>query len=154
VIPERVVLRRIKNFEQRCGWVATKITSQFVHLVQHQYRVAHPHPTYGLEDTPRQCPNIRAPVAAQFRFIVYTSQGKTLETSPQGASNGMPQTGLANARRSHKTQNGTFGCGLELHHRQVFDDAIFDVLETEVILIEDLLCPYQVQLVCRRSSPG
>ena len=73
MIPERVILCRIENFEQRCGWIATEITPQFIHLVQHQYWVTHPHPTYGLQDAPRQCTNIRAPVAAQFRFIVYAA---------------------------------------------------------------------------------
>ena len=53
-----------------------------------------------------------------------------------------------------KTQNGTFGFGFELHHRQMFDDAVLDVLEAKVILIEDLLCPYQVQLVCGRGGQG
>ena len=37
----------------------------------------------------------------------------------------------------------------------MFDDAVLDVLEAKVILIEDLLLrPYQVQLVCGRGGPG
>ena len=36
----------------------------------------------------------------------------------------------------------------------MLNDAVLDVLEAKVILIEDLLCPYQVQLVCGRGGPG
>ena len=72
VIPERVILCRIENFEQRCGWIATEIAPVYPPRPASAPGYT-PHPTYGLQDAPRQCTNIRAPVAAQFRFIVHAA---------------------------------------------------------------------------------
>ena len=66
---------------------------------------------YPLNDLSRQRPDVSAPVAANFRFVVHSAERQTRELASQGARNGFAQRSFAHARRPDKAQNRPFMLG-------------------------------------------
>ena len=64
------------------------------------------------------------------------------------------QGGLAHARRAVEAQDGGLHVALEFQHRQVLDDAVFDFLQSVVVLVQHFLGVGQVQVVFGQLAPG
>src|SRR6267142_3754494 len=97
MIAECVVLLRIKHFYQRRRWIAAEVASEFVNFVQHHHWIVHLRAFDALNNLSRQRADVRAPVSADFRFIVHATQGDTHEFASQRTSNRLAQLGLAYA---------------------------------------------------------
>ena len=74
MVPEGVILFRIKHFQKRCGRVSAHVAADFVHLVQHDDGVHGFHLMQGLHDAAGHGAHIGAPVAADLTFIVDAAQ--------------------------------------------------------------------------------
>ena len=74
VIPERLVLLRIEDLEQRRRGIAAIIAPEFVDLVEHQNRVLRAGPPDRLNQSARHSADIRPPMSAQFRLVMHTAQ--------------------------------------------------------------------------------
>ncbi len=96
---------------------------------------------------PGQGAHVGAAVAPDLGLVPHPAQGEAHELAPQGPGDGAAQGGLAGARRPHETEDGALHVGFELPHRQVFQDALFHLLQVVVVLIQDLPGLGQVQVV-------
>ena len=65
-----------------------------------------------------------------------------------------PEAGLAHARRAHEAEERALHLVLELAHGEVLDDALLDLLQAVVVLVEDLLGLLEVQVVLGGLAPG
>ena len=57
----------------------------------------------------------------------------------EGSGDGTTDARLADPGRTDKAEDGALGILLELAHREILEDAILDVLEPVVIVLEDIL---------------
>src|SRR5262249_44690488 len=107
MIRERVVLLRIKDFEQSRCRIAAIIGAELVNLVEHHHRIVPPRATNRLNDAAGHRTDIRAPVATQFSFIAHAAETQSLKLPRHGARNRSPKRRFADAGRAHETQNRT-----------------------------------------------
>ena len=108
VVAEGRVLLRIENFQQRRRRIAAEITSELVHLVEHEDRIERFRPADALNDLPGQRADVRAAMAANLGLVVHAAQRDAHELASQGARDGFAQRSLAHARRPDEAQDRTF----------------------------------------------
>ena len=77
-------------------------------------------------------------MAAQFGLVVQPAQAHALEFAAQRAGDRLAQRRLAHARRADEAEDRRLGLRVQLEHGQVFEDALLDVREVEVVLVENL----------------
>ena len=139
VIAERRVLLRIEHFHQRRRRIAPEIAAELVDLVQHQDGVHRLGPANSLDDLPRQRADVRAPVSADFRFVVHSAQRNAHEFAAHRARDRFPERSFAHARRPDEAQDRPLHSRLQFFHRQVIEQALLHLHQVVVILVEDLL---------------
>ena len=76
-----------------------------------------------------------------------------IDNGAGGAGDAAAERGLAYAGRTDEAENRPLLVGLELSHRQVLDDALFDLFEAGVVLVQDLAGFRDVDDVVRRPGP-
>ncbi len=139
VVAEPGVLFGIEHFQQRTRRVAVETArAEFVDLVEHQHASARFRAPDRLDDVARQRADVGAPVAADLRFVMGAAQRDALELAPGGARDRLPERGLAHAGRADEAQDRALAVRIELPHREVFEDAALDLLQSVVILVEHL----------------
>ncbi len=153
VVHERVVLRRIEHLEQRRRRIAVEIHGQLVDLVQHEHRVPGAGAADPADDVPGQRPDVGAPVPADLRLVPHAAQRLVHELASQRARDRLPERGLAGARRPDEAQDRRARVRLEAPHHQVLEDALLDLVEPVVILVQDLAGVDQVEVVLGPHRP-
>ena len=93
-------------------------------------------------------------MAAQFGFVVHAAQAQALELAAQRARDRLAERGLADARRADEAEDRRFGLRVELEHAEVFEDALLDLLQIEVVFVEHLPGAREVELVLGGLVPG
>src|SRR5207302_1920922 len=93
--------------------------------------------TNVLDDLPRQRPDIRPPVSADFCLVPHASERNANEIAPHRISDRSPKRGLSHARRPDEPEDGRFTLGPQFKNSQVFEDAFFDFIEVIVIAVEN-----------------
>ena len=83
------------------------------------------------------------------RLVVHPAQRDAHELPAQGAGDRPAQRGLAHPRRADEAQDGPFEIRLQAAHGQVFEDAVLDLLEAVVVLVQDLPGVPDVELIIR-----
>ena len=79
-------------------------------------------------------------MAANLGLVVNAAEADADELATGGLRNALAERRLAHAGRADEAQDRTAALWIELAHRQVFEDAALDLLETEVIVIENSPC--------------
>ncbi len=92
---------------------------------------------HALDDPPRQGADIGAAVAPDFGLVPHAPQGDAHELAPHGPGDGLPERGLAHSRRPHETEDGAFHLLVEFADAQVLEDAVFDLFQVEMVLIQE-----------------
>src|SRR5699024_12868714 len=82
--------------------------------------------------------DIGSTMPANFCLVAHTTQTHADELAPGGAGNRSPQRGLAHAWRAHQAQNRTLELLDALLHRQVFQNALLDAVETVVVSFQTI----------------
>ena len=67
---------------------------------------------------------------------------------------GPAEAGLAHARRAHEAEDRPLDVGLHLADGQVLEDALLDLLQVVVVVVQDLLGLDEVDLGLRALAPG
>ena len=109
-------------------------------------------------------------MAADLSFIAHAAQGDADEFATHGVCNGAPERGLANAGWADKAQDHALaqaadlvgGRGFQLAgallaqlaHRQVFQDAVFDIPQAKMVLVQHLAGVADIQVVGGGYRPG
>ena len=110
--------------------------AEFVDLVEHEHAAARFGAANRLDDVAGQGADVGAPVAADFRLVVRAAQRDALEFSSGGTRDRLTERSFPNTGWTDKTQDRAFPFRIELPHREVFEYAALDFLQSVVILVE------------------
>ena len=153
MVAKRSVLLRIEHLEQCGGRVAPEIHPELVDLVQHEDRVLGPGAAEALDDLPWQRADVRPAVTADLRFVTHAAERDPVELAPERPRDGLPQRRLADAGRADEAQDRILPRRADLLHREIFQDAVLDLLEALVVLVEDRVGLGDVHAVRRFLLP-
>ena len=138
VVAERRVLLGVEHLEQRRSRVAVKAAgAELVDLVQHHHAVARAGLAQVLDDVARQRADVGAPVAADLGLVVDAAEAHADELAPGRLGDALAERRLAHAGRPDEAQDRALARRIELPHREVFEDALLDLLEPVVVVVED-----------------
>ncbi len=178
VVDEGVVLGGIEHLEQRRGGVAPPVGADLVDLVEHEDGIARLGPPQPLDDAAGQRADVRPPMAADLRLVPHAAQRHAHEPPAQRPGDALAEAGLAHAGRPHEAEDRLArrtcrpsraaarrarwlcrrrlpgpACALlpELLDGQVLEDAVLDLLEVVVVLVQDLRGPGGCRW-CRRPA--
>ena len=154
VILERRVLLRVEHLEQRRRGIASNVGAHLLDLVEDEDGVLRASLLQRLDDASGQGADIRAPVPTDLGLVADAAEGDALVAAPHGARDRLAERGLADAGRAHEEQDGALLVSAQLADGGVLDDALFYLLEAEVVLVEALAHLLDVDLVLRRLRPG
>ncbi len=139
VVTERVVLLRVKRFEQRRSRIAAEVAAQFVHFVQHDHRVVGFRPANALDDLARQCADIGPAMAANLRLVMHAAQRDPLEFAAECSRNRAAEAlVLPTPGGPTKHRIGPFISGLSSQHAQIIQNPVLHLFQLVVILVENL----------------
>ena len=91
---------------------------------------------------------------ADLGFVAHAAERDADELALHGARDRLAERGLADAGRADEAQDRPFHVAFELPHREVFDDALFDLVEIVVILVEDAARLDRVDAILGDRQPG
>src|SRR5262249_7792757 len=138
MIPERIVLLRIEDFQQRRCRIATKIRSQLVDFVEHKDRIARSCPADVLDNLSGQRADVGAAMTADLSLVAHAAERNAYELAPHGVRDRPAERRLADAWRTDKTEDRSFTLRLQFEHSQVLQNAFLDLVQVVVIAIQDL----------------
>ena len=136
VIAERGVLLGIEHLEQRRRRVTAEVHRHLVDFVEQVQRIAYPGPRHVLHDLAGHRADIGAAVPAYLGLVTHAAQRHAHELAVRRPRNALPQRGLAHAGRADQTQDRALERLHALLDGQVLDDALLDLVEAEVVLVE------------------
>ena len=139
VVDEGVVLLGIEHFEQRARRIAAEIHAHLVDFVEQEQRIAHADLGHVLQDLARHRADVGAAVAADLGLVAHAAQRHAHELAVGRARDRLAERGLAHAGRADQAQDRRLQLVHALLHREVLDDALLDLLQPVVVLVEDLL---------------
>ena len=154
VVLEAEVLLRVEDLEQRRGRVAPEVHADLVDLVEHEHRVVRAAGLDALDDPAGQRADVGAPVAADLRLVVDAAEAHADELAAHRLGDGLAEARLADAGRADEQQDRAADRVREAAHREVLEDALLDLLEAVVVLVEDLGGLLDVEAVVRGHVPG
>ena len=154
VVGEGGVLLGIEHLKQGGLGIAVEVVADLVQLVQHDHGVARAGVAEALDDAARHGADVGAPVAADLGLVVHAAEAEALELPAEGPGNAAAERGLAHAWRADEAEYGALGVGIELVDAQVFKDAVLDLVEAEVVLVQGGLGVLDVQVVLGELVPG
>ncbi len=173
VVPELPVLLRVQHLQEGAGGIAPEVSAQFVHLVQHEDRVLGAHPAQALDDAAGHGADVGAAEAPDLRLVPDAAQGHAHELATHGSGDADAQAGLAHSGRPHEAEDHAFplpadlvpqillflrrftlALGPQLAHGQVLQDALLDLLQAVVVLVQDPAGVFDVQVVRCGHLPG
>ena len=144
VVGEGVVLLGVEHLQQGRSRVTTEVLAHLVDFVEQEERIAHADLGDALQDLARHRADVGAAVATDLGLVTHAAQGHAHELAVGGTRDGLTQRGLAHARRSDQAQDRGLHLVDALLHREVFEDALLDLLQPVVVLVEHLLGMGQV----------
>ncbi len=154
VVREGEVLLRIQHLEQGRGGIAAKIRAELVHLVEHEDGIVRAGALDALDDASGQRADVGATVAADLGLVPHAAERDADELAPHRAGDRAPQRGLAHAGRPREAEDRALQVLLQRAHGQVLEDAVLDLLQVEMVVVENLLGLEHVQLVLGLDGPG
>src|SRR4029453_15342216 len=81
-------------------------------------------------------PDVGAAMPADLRLVADAAEGDAHELPVHGPRDRLAARRLAHARRADEEEDGTLHVPLQLADREVLDDALLDLVEIVVILVE------------------
>jgi len=150
---EGVILLGIEHLEKGRSGIAAEVVADLVDLVHHEDGVDRPGLFHPLNDLARQRADVRAPVTADRGLVVHAAERDAHELAAERAGDAAPKRRFSHAGRPDETQNRTLLVLLELADGEVLQDALFDLFEAIMILVEDLSHRADVHVVRRLGVP-
>ncbi|KAJ0336313.1 hypothetical protein COL154_014365, partial [Colletotrichum chrysophilum] len=144
VVVEGAVLLRIEHLEQGRGRVAAEIGAHLVDLVEQEERVGLLGLLHRLDDLAGHRADIGTAVAGYLGLVPYAAKRHPHIFATRGLGDRLGERRLADAGRSHQAQDGPLDLVHALLHRQELQDALLDLLQTVMVLIQHPLGDTQV----------
>ena len=107
-----------------------------------------------LDDLAGQRADVRAAVAADLGLVAHAAERQAHELAAGRARDRLAERGLADAGRPDEAEDRALELLDERLHGEVLEDALLDLLEAVVILVEDLLGLADVVVLLALSSHG
>ena len=153
VVGEGVVLLGVEHLEQRRARVAAEVVPDLVDLIHHEDGVDRVRLLHALDDLAGQGADVRAAVTADGGLVVHAAERHAHELAAERAGDAAPERRLADAGGAEQAEDGALLVLLELAHREKLEDALLDLLEAVVVLVEDLAHGRDVHVVGRGRRP-
>src|SRR5215469_3094740 len=93
-------------------------------------------------------------MATNFRFVTDSTERQADEFAPERARDRAAERSLAGSRGSDEAQNRSLAVLLELAYRKELENALLDLVQIIVVLIEDLARVGDIEIVLGRNTPG
>ena len=154
VVAEVAVLLGVEHLEHRARRVAAEVGAHLVDLVDQQHRVLRLGVAQRADDRAGHRADVRAPVAADLGLVADAADREPLELAADGAGDRLPERGLADSGRADEAEDRTGQVVLQLRDGEVLQDAVLDLLEVVVVLVEDRPGAVEVEVVLGRLRPG
>src|SRR5438105_4535633 len=154
VVEERVVLLRVEHFEQRRRGVAAEVHRHLVDFVEQEHRVLRAGLLHHLDDLAGERADVGAAVAADFGLVTHAAEREAHELAVHRARDRLGERGLADSGRSGEGQNRRLRLLDERTHREELEDAVLDLLEPVMILVEHRLSVLQIAVLAGLLVPG
>jgi hypothetical protein len=154
MIGERVVLRRIQNFEQCRGRIAPKISANFIEFVEQDDGITTFDTPKRLDDPTGQGANVSAAMTANFRFVAHATKSDASEFAAESIGDAAAQRSLTDAGRADKAEDGTFDLFAALDDGEEFDQTIFDFGQAEMLFVENALGFGEIDFILSFFHPG
>ena len=154
VVQEFAVLLGIERLEQGGGGIAQIGGPDLVDLVEHDHRVGHAGFLERLDEFARHGADVGAAMPLDLGFVAHAAQAEAIEATPQRPGDGAADGGLADTGRPDQQQDGAGDLAADAGERQEFDDALLDVLQPVVILVEHCPGVIEIEIVLGQPAPG
>src|SRR5690606_30530677 len=105
-------------------------------------------------DAARHRADIGAAVTADFRLISDATERHAHEIASRGLRDRTAERGLADARRADEAEDRAAQLIGARLHREIFEDAVFDLVEAIVVLVEHRLCRIDILFDLLLVAPG
>ena len=92
-------------------------------------------------------------MAADLGLVADAADRDALELAAERLGDRLAEARLADAGRADEAEDRARRVGLELSHREVLEDAVLDLLEVVVVLVEDLARVVDVEVVLGLGAP-
>ncbi len=148
-----VVMNRTRDRSKARRRIAPEIGTELVHLVQHENGVPAARAPQSLHDLTGERADVRPPMTTDLRLVAHAAQRDTMELASQRTSDRTAERRLANAGRSHEAEDGILALGPDLLDGEVLEDALLDLLQALVVLVQDGPGPRDVDRVARLVLP-
>ena len=146
VVAEGVVLLRVEDLQQRGRRIAAEVHAELVDLVEQEQRVLGPDLGQALQHLARHRADVGAAVATDLGLVAHAAERHAHELAPGRARHALAERGLADARRPDEAQDRRLDLVDALLHREVLEDAVLDLVQPVVVLVEHLLGEGEVVL--------
>ena len=154
VVHEGVVLLGVEDLEERRGRIAPEVHRHLVDLVEEEHGVHRPRLLHELDDLAGERADVRAPVAADLGLVAHAAEREAHELAVERLRDALRERRLADAGRAREAQDRPARLRDELAHGEELEDALLDLLEAVVVLVQDLLGALDVLRLARRLLPG
>mmetsp|Transcript_105620 Transcript_105620/g.305638 ORF Transcript_105620/g.305638 Transcript_105620/m.305638 type:complete len:439 (-) Transcript_105620:898-2214(-) len=139
VVPESAVLLRVKNLQEGRRRVSAVVPPELVDLVDEHHRVRGLQNLQGLDELAGHGADVGTSVPSELGNIVHASDGEAVELAVEGSGDALADGGLADAWRADEAHDLALDRILEEAHSHMLQNALFDILQSVMVLVEDLL---------------
>src|SRR6185312_511936 len=136
MVVEGRVLLGVENLEQCRSRIPAPVGAELVDLVEQEQRVRGLGLLHALDDLAGHRADIGSAVAANLSLVTHAAERHAHEVASRRARDRLAERGLADTRRSDQTQDRTLDLVHALLHGEIFDDALLDLFETEMVGVE------------------
>src|SRR5882672_6577067 len=116
MVGERVVLRGVEHFEQRCRRVAAKIRADLVEFIQKDYRVTAFDTAQRLDDPSRHRADVSAAMTANLRFVAHSAERDARKFSSERIGDTFAERGFADAGRANEEEDRAYDLVAAFEH--------------------------------------
>ena len=107
-----------------------------IHLVEDNYRIGRTATLDGLDYATRHCADVCTAVSANLRLVVQATERYATKFAAESRCDRLTERCLTHSRRAIQTENWRFEVTLQLDDCQMFQNALFDLIQTEVVGIQ------------------
>jgi hypothetical protein len=160
MVDEVPVLLRIEHLEQSRRRITAVVGGELVDLVEQDDRVDRPGLLHGSDHAAGHRADVGATVTADLSLVANAAETDPDKLAVHRAGDRSPEACLADTGRSGQAEDlrnaeTDLVTGLaQLAHGQEVEDALLDVLETVMVLVEDLLGDFEVEAILTLVRPG
>src|SRR5258708_6060754 len=134
--------------------MGAEVGGHFVDFIENENRVYRAGLLHHLDDLAGERADIGAAMTANFGFIAHAAERHANEFAAGGVTDGHGERGLADARRPDETEDGAFGIFYELADGKEFENALFDLFQAVMLIVQNFFGGFDVADFFGTFFPG